>query len=160
MILGFVDTIFAVLGILIKEILIVLVLLLTRLIIKANILVTHWTTPADVILEHVDVLVQFLKDDCVNLLHQVNANSLHILIREELFIGLVNNWENLLGKEVKALAQTGTQTVLLDPLIFVVVYVFDGVKLLLFSPSFIDCVVGFSHATSECCKNVCRRKYL
>ena len=144
MILGLVDTVLAKLFKHINRILIAIVLSFTRLIIKANVLVARCTTPANVFLEHLDVLIKFFKDGFVNLLHQKDANSLHILVGKELFIVLINNRENLLGKEVKALAQTGTQTVLFAPHIFVVVYVFDRVKLLLFSPGFKDCVEVFT----------------
>ena len=130
--------------ILIKEVLIVFVFLFTWLSIKANILVTLWTASANVVIKHFDVLVQFCKDDFVNLLHQEDANSLHILVGEELIIVVVNNRKDLLSKEVKALAQASTQAVLLDPLIFAVVYVFDWVEFLLFTPGLVECVKRFA----------------
>jgi len=82
---------------------------------------------------------------------------LHVLVGEELFIVLVNDRENFLNKEVKALAQAGTQTVLFAaPFILVVVKVFDRVKLLLFAPSLEKSVeLYFSQVTSKCIEDVC-----
>ena len=111
--------------ILIKEELIVFVFLFARLSIEANVLVALCTTPHNVFLVHVNIVAQFSKDHFVNLLHEVRANSLHALVGEELVIILENDRENLLRKEVEALAQAGAQAVLFAPLVFVVVNVFD-----------------------------------
>jgi hypothetical protein len=51
---------------------------------------------------------------------------LHALVCEELFIVIEDDRENFLSKEVKALAQAGTQAVLFAaPLLTVVVNIFD-----------------------------------
>ena len=72
--------------ILVKEELIVFVFLFARLSIEANVLVALCTTPHNVIVVHVDIVAQFSKDHFVNLLHEVRANSLHVLVVEELVI--------------------------------------------------------------------------
>ena len=124
-ILGLVDAIFTIMGILLNEELIVFVFLFTRLSIEANVLVALCTAPHNVFLVHLDIIAQLTKDHFVNLLHQECANSYHVLVGEELVIILEHNRENLLSHEVEALAQAGTQTVLFAPLIFVVVNVLD-----------------------------------